>query len=251
MTRSVITPLAPICRAPDDAASLDTEALFGEQVAVDDITNGYAHVELATDGYQGWMPAHCLGDLPPPTHQIMVPHSFVTAAADVKSRGQCHLSLGARIHVMAIDNGFSKISLADGFGWVPDCHIAALSAPCDDWVRIAESFLGSPYRWGGRASTGLDCSALVQLSLAAGGHAVPRDSGPQHEIGTPLDDAADLRRGDLVFWAGHVGIMLDRHRLLHANAHHMAVAIEPLPEAAARIAASAGPITAYRRPACP
>jgi cell wall-associated NlpC family hydrolase len=115
-------------------------------------------------------------------------------------------------------------------------------------VAVAESLIGSPYRWGGRASTGLDCSALVQLALAVAGKPVPRDSGPQHDIGTALQDIDDLQRGDLVFWAGHVGIMQDGDRLLHANAHHMAVASEPLGVASRRIAAIAGPITALRRP---
>ena len=123
-----------------------------------------------------------------------------------------------------------------------------LGAGCDDWVAVAESLIGSPYRWGGRASTGLDCSALVQLALAVAGKPVPRDSGPQHDIGTALQRIDDLQRGDLVFWAGHVGIMQDGDRLLHANAHHMAVASEPLGVASRRIAAIAGPITALRRP---
>ena len=76
---------------------------------------------------------------------------------------------------------------------------------------------------------------------------VPRDSGPQHEIGTAIADRGNLQRGDLVFWRGHVGIMLDQDRLLHANAHHMAVAAEPLSQAIDRIAAVAGPVTALRR----
>ncbi|MFC6049147.1 NlpC/P60 family protein, partial [Methylobacterium hispanicum] len=62
------------------------------------------------------------------------------------------------------------------------------------------------------------------------------------------DDLADLRRGDLVFWRGHVGMMLDASRLIHANGHHMAVAVEPLRTAVARIREkSYGPMTSVRR----
>ena len=123
---------------------------------------------------------------------------------------------------------FAQIDFAGTPGFVPRVHISPLTASCQDWVSVAEQLIGSPYRWGGRASTGLDCSALVQLSLALGGKAVPRDSGPQHAIGYALDETDELQRGDLVFWVGHVGIMQDGDRLLHANAHHMAVASEPL-----------------------
>ena len=251
--QSVVTPQAPITSAPHAAASLQTEALYGETVTVDQFESGFAHVVLGTDDYEGWMPSTCLGGMSHVTHQVIVPHSYVTASADVKSLGISHLSLGARVHVCPRpdDDGtspFVEIDFAGTPGFVPRSHISPLSAVCDDWVVMAESLVGSPYRWGGRASTGLDCSALVQLSMAVAGKAVPRDSGPQHEIGQALDETETLQRGDLVFWAGHVGIMQDADRLLHANAYHMAVASEPLLVAIQRIAATAGPVTALRRP---
>jgi len=210
-------------------------------------------VVLATDGYKGWMPYACLGAMLDVTHQVIVPHSFVTAGADVKSAGISHLSLGVRLHLYPRQDDddkcpFVEIEFNGANGFVPRSHISPLSAVCDDWVAVAESLIGSPYRWGGRSSTGLDCSALVQLSMAAAGMAVPRDSGPQHDIGQALDETETLQRGDLVFWAGHVGIMQDADRLLHANAYHMAVASEPLFVAIQRIAATAGPVTARRRP---
>ena len=251
--QSIVTPQAPIRCAPHPTASLDTEALHGETVTIDQFENGFAHVVLGTDGYKGWMPSTCLGGMPDVTHQVIVPHSFVTAGADVKSRGISHLSLGARVHVCPFpdDDGaspFVQIDFAGNPGFVPRVHVNSLSVACDDWVAVAESLIGSPYRWGGRASTGLDCSALVQLSLAVAGKAVPRDSRPQHDIGQALHETDELQRGDLVFWAGHVGIMQDRDRLLHANAYHMAVASEPLAAAIGRIAETAGPVTARRRP---
>jgi hypothetical protein len=251
--QSIVTPQAPIRRAPHPTASLDTEALYGETVTIDQFENEFAHVVLATDGYKGWMPSACLGAMPDVTHQVIVPHSFVTAGADVKSAGISHLSLGVRLHLYPRQDhddkcSFVEIEFNGANGFVPRSHISPLSAVCDDWVAVAESLIGSPYRWGGRSSTGLDCSALVQLSMAAAGMAVPRDSGPQHDIGQALDETETLQRGDLVFWAGHVGIMQDADRLLHANAYHMAVASEPLFVAIQRIAATAGPVTARRRP---
>jgi len=251
--QSIVTPQAPIRCAPHPTASLDTEALYGETVTIDRFENGFAHVELGTDGYKGWMPSACLGGMPDVTHQVIVPLSFVTAGADVKSHGISHLSLGSRVHLCPFPNDdgtspFAQIDFAGTSGFVPRVHISSLSEVFDDWVAVAESLIGSPYRWGGRASTGLDCSALVQLSLAVAGKAVPRDSGPQHDIGQALHETDELQRGDLVFWAGHVGIMQDGDRLLHANAHHMAVASEPLAAAIGRIAATAGPVTARRRP---
>lgn len=251
--QSVVTPQAPIRTEADHSASLATEALFGETVTIDQFENGFAHVALTTDGYTGWMPSKCLGKMPTATHQVIAPHSFVTATADVKSQGVSHLSLGARLYLrqprdLGTTASVAEIDFAGASGFVPRAHIMPLTVCCDDWVSVAESFIGSPYRWGGRASTGLDCSALVQLALGTAGKSVPRDSGPQHDIGEGLHAVEDLQRGDLVFWEGHVGIMQDRERLLHANAHHMAVVSELLTNANSRIEIVAGPITALRRP---
>jgi cell wall-associated NlpC family hydrolase len=129
-------------------------------------------------------------------------------------------------------------------------HLAPLAALEADFVAVAERFLGAPYLWGGRSGLGLDCSGLVQVALLSCGAAAPRDTDMQEMLGAPVPDAEamrGLRRGDLVFWKGHVGIMRDADTLLHANAYHMAVASEPLAAAAARFAPRAGPVKAVRR----
>jgi cell wall-associated NlpC family hydrolase len=141
-------------------------------------------------------------------------------------------------------DGFVRIA-PDGFVWAE--HLAPLDRFAPDWVATAERFLGAPYVWGGRTHHGIDCSGLVQIALASAGIAAPRDTDQQEAVlGSAIASLA-RERGDLVFWNGHVGIMLDATRLLHANAFHMQVEIEPLADAIARIAPVAGPVTSIRR----
>jgi cell wall-associated NlpC family hydrolase len=131
-----------------------------------------------------------------------------------------------------------------GPGFVHQRHLAPETQK--DFVAITERFLGAPYVWGGKTAAGLDCSGLIQTALRAVGKAAPRDTDMMEKsLGEPV--AAASRRGDLVFWKGHLGVMLDEVRLLHANAFHMMVAVEPLVEAMARIEKVAGTVTAIRR----
>lgn len=249
----VCLPYIGLYDAPRANAGLDTQCLFGEQFNVTGEAGDFYHGTLMTDGYQGYVPK--AGLIPPmakPTHRVIVPRTLVTRTADIKSGMLFGLSLGGLVTVR--DDGDSPeiqtahIQTPHGDGYLPRRHLV----PCDhavaDWVAIAESLTGVPYGWGGRDSSGLDCSALVQLALQAGGIDAPRDSGPQaSELGDLLADDAPLMRGDLIFWKGHVGIMLDANILLHANAHHMQVASENLLEALPRITREAGDITARRR----
>ncbi len=130
-------------------------------------------------------------------------------------------------------------------------HLAPLGERETDWTAVAERFLGTPYLWGGKTSLGIDCSGIVQIAFEACGIAAPRDTDMQQAaLGTalPLDAGLPpLRRGDLVFWKGHVGFMRDAETLLHANAHHMAVASEPLSTTLERLAKRGLEPTVVRR----
>lgn len=246
----IVAPCAPVRRRPAPDAPLDTEALRGERATIFDERDGYAWVQLASDGYVGYAPSSVLArDGAEPTHRVAALRSFVFPGPDIKRPPLAFLSLGAGV----TPTGPAEAGLVpiEGGGWMALRHLRPVADREMDAVAVAERFLGTPYLWGGKTSLGLDCSGLVQVAFGASGTAVPRDSDMQAALGTGLDLAPDLsalRRGDLVFWRGHVGLMQDDTRLLHANGHHMAVASEPVSEAERRIRTSGkGPITGLRR----
>ncbi len=245
----VCVPLAPLRRAPDPAAMLDSELLFGETFTVYDAVAGWAWGQANTDGYVGYLPLACLSEtLWTPTHRVASLGAYVYVEPDIKSPPLHRLSLNALLHVLDETEKFFHVAPE---GYIPTSHLTPLAHRAEDFVSEAERFLGVPYLWGGRSSLGLDCSALIQLSLQATGRAAPRDSDMQQaELGAPVDtdlqNPKGLKRGDLVFWSGHVGVMADATTLLHANAYHMETAREPLVEAQLRIQ-SHGPILAIRR----
>jgi cell wall-associated NlpC family hydrolase len=242
----VAVAVAPLTRVPDAEAPLDTQLLLGEAFDVYDVQPGWVWGQAAGDGYVGFIPDAALGpDTDPPTHRVTLPMALIYPEADLKTRPIGTAPLGGALRVASIGAQFCE--LAEG-GFIPTRHLCPIDSPARDWVAVAHMFLGVPYLWGGRSAAGIDCSALVQLSRQVAGIACLRDSDMQQAA--PGEDVPEgtLRRGDLVFWKGHVGIMLSSQQMLHANAHHMAVAIEPLERAARRIEANGGgPITARRR----
>ena len=242
---------APMRAAPDPAAPFDTELLHGEEIAVYEVSGPWAWGQSALDGYVGYVPAPSVaasGALAP-THRVATLWANLYARPVLKSPPFAALPFAARVAIAEERDGFARIAPES---WVSLGQLAPLDAAGDnsapDWVAVAERFTATPYLWGGRSPAGLDCSALLQLARQSAGHACPRDSNMQAALGRALDTGEELCRGDLIFWRGHVAIMLDGQRIVHANGHHMATVVEPLTDATARIeAAGGGPVTRRAR----
>jgi cell wall-associated NlpC family hydrolase len=243
---AVIEPVTDVRRQPMPDAPLDTQALLGDHVMVYEMTEeGWAWGQLESDGYVGWIPAQALATPgPAATHKVAATRTLCFPGPNIKLPPLNALPLGAVVTIVRQDERFA----VTGNGWhLPSVHLVPLKSKESDFVAIAEMFLGTPYLWGGKTSLGIDCSGLVQIALQAAGVPAPRDSDMQElALGTP-STLANLKRGDLVFWKGHVAIARDAETLLHANAHHMMVASEPVQRAISRIKAAGSEVTGVRR----
>lgn len=245
----IVVPAVGVRRQPGFDAEMLTEALQGERVLVFDREDGWAWAQLETDGYVGYVPESALSaELTVPTHRVAVPLTFCYPADDLRSQPTLAAFLNARLQIAEVGDTWSR--LANG-SYVFTRHLAALDGRPADPVTVASMFVNVPYRWGGKTHSGLDCSGLIQIAFHAAGRACPRDTDMiERSLGRllPTADPAVLESGDLVFWKGHVGMMIDGQRIIHANGHHMLTVIEPVGEAIARIAAMHGPVTSFRRP---
>ena len=244
--RSVSAPVLGLHDRP--GGSLDRQLLAGAAFLVleEDSGSGTAFGRCAADGYVGYAARDGLGEFREITHLVRSLGAHVYPEAHVKSPPIAALPFRAGLAVAKEEDGFYR--LASG-----GCVAASQASPAGrvvrDHVETAERLLGAPYLWGGDSNWGIDCSGLVQLALASAGIAAPRDSDLQAaSAGEPLPGKANLRRGDLVFWEGHTGIMRNAADLIHATAFHMAVVSEPLAMVERRISGIAGKIVSMRRP---
>lgn len=233
---------ARICRAvvpgrleADHTRPRDTEYLMGEPIRVFEQTGDWAWIKSERDGYVGYIDQNAVVyETPEPTHRVTALRSHLYPAAELKRYAVDALTFGAQVTV--IEEGERWAQIADG-QWIYASHLSPIDRYENDSAAVALRFLEAPYLWGGRSSEGLDCSALIQFALEACGIPCPRDTDMQEaEIGTPIDPAAKApQRGDLVFWPGHVGIMIGATAIVHSNATDMKTRVWTLVDLEAHI----------------
>ena len=230
---NIIKPSCAMRAKPSETSELETEILFGETIEILDRNQEWIYCRLLTDSYCGWVKENNLGPFTPLTHRVIANRSFLFEDKSSKSIHVDYLPLGSQLSIKNIKDSWATISLDHGkscrFAYIPSNHIVKIDNKSNNWVSTAERLIGTPYKWGGRDSIGLDCSALLQLSYQTYGQNISRNTIDQIKLRKKIiTDTNNLGRGFVVFWKGHVGIMVDNVNCVHANGFHMQTTREPL-----------------------
>lgn len=237
-------------KAPAPDATQVSQALFGETVILHHEEGEFGLVQCIQDGYVGWALMEALSaPVLKATHRVTAPRLHVYSEPSITSAASFVIGVGAQLTATGERDG--RYLRFERAGWIVDHLVAPADQLETDPAEVAQRCLSTPYLWGGRDCLGWDCSGLVQIVFGACGVAAPRDSDMQRDwFGDSIEEwekPGTLQRNDLIFWKGHVGILIDAETLLHANGTFMTTMKEPLRPAIERIATEYGEPLGARR----
>ena len=238
---NIITSSLIMKSQPTSSSLLETECLFGETIEILDKHSDWVYCKLKTDNYDGWIKKNGISEIVvEATHRVIAKRSFIYKDKSPKSNCLLYLPMGSKVFVKDMQPDWSQIKFyidsKKKVGFVPSNHLVSIDHKTKDWVATAQLLEGTPYKWGGRDTIGIDCSALLQLAYQTYGEILPRNTSEQVNLKKPNINIIDkLKRGCVVFWKGHVGIMVDKFNCIHANAYHMKTVTEPLVDIISRM----------------
>ena len=234
--KSAFTPLYS-----NKGSKLSTQLLYGEECDVFETKNGWSWIQSRRDNYVGYTPTiNLTKKIYKPNSKVISLRTVIYTKPDIKSVTKGYLSFNSLVEVIKIKG---KYSLIKNLGWCPSLDLVKIKSSKFNHIDLSKQYLDTPYLWGGRDSMGIDCSGLVQNLHQINNRPFPRDTDMQEIFVTnEVKYEKDLKAGDLVFWKGHVAMMIDNSNIIHANAFHMKTAIEPLSTAKKRILKSNGKI---------
>jgi hypothetical protein len=249
-TKQIIRNICPIYKEPNKECPLESELLFGDYFYIKILKENWAFGNSHSDNYKGWVELQNLGQIMQNNHKVIFLQSLVYKRPDIKSNVLFNLFLGSKIAVIDMNNNWAKIKINNksSIGFINTKSLSSYSLKKKNWVSIAENFLGVPYKWGGKSLLGIDCSGLVQLAIQLKVDNFPRNTNEQIKMNFDIiKNQNNLRRGDLIFWDGHVGVMQNQKNVIHANQFHMKVVSEKLTLAIKRINAKTKSLPTFKR----
>ena len=222
-------PFSNIYKLPNIRSEVTSQILYGERFKILSNRKGWIKIKSLYDRYSGFIKDKKY------VKELKISHKVSNIEANIfknpNTKTKRNLYFGSKLSVLEKRNGFARF---DKNQWVKSKDIKKITHKEKNFVKILKLFLKTKYVWGGKTNKGIDCSALLQIFFYYNNLFYPRDTKDQINYSIKKI-SKKFKKGDIIFWKGHVAICINSKQLIHAYGPEKRVLIMPIKKTIKRI----------------
>ena len=223
-------PLSNIYKKPNAFSEVTSQILYGEKFKIISKNKNWIKIKVSFDNYTGYIKNKYYTKDHQPTHKIF------TLKANIynkqKNKTKNFLPFASRISMINENKKFVEFEKDK---WINKKDIKKINHIEKDYLKVLKMFLKIKYLWGGKTYRGIDCSAILQLFFYYNNKFYPRDTKDQIKYSAKKNRSKVFKKGDIIFWKGHVAVCINAQKLIHAYGPEKKVLIMNIKETINRI----------------
>ena len=223
-------PLSDIYKKPDVVSEVTSQILYGEKFKIISKNKSWIKIKVLFDNYTGYIKNKDYTKDHKPTHKIFILKANIYNKQ--KNKTKYFLPFASRISVIQESKKFIEFEKNK---WIKKSDVKNINHIEKDYLKVLKFFLKTKYVWGGKTYRGIDCSAILQLFFYYNNKFYPRDTKDQIKYSTKKDKGGIFKKGDIIFWKGHVAVCINSQKLIHAYGPEKKVLIMNITETINRI----------------
>ena len=204
-------PLSDIYKKPDVVSEVTSQILYGEKFKIISKNKSWIKIKVLYDNYIGYIKNKDYTEDHKPTHKIFILKANIYNKQ--KNKTKYFLPFASRISIIQESKKFIEFEKNK---WIKKSDIKNINHIEKNYLKILKFFLKTKYVWGGKTYKGIDCSAILQLFFYYNNKFYPRDTKDQIKYSVKKNESRIFKKGDIIFWKGHVAVCINTQKLIHA-----------------------------------
>ncbi|MDA8997242.1 C40 family peptidase [bacterium] len=223
-------PLSNIYKKPDVVSEVTSQILYGERFKIISKNKSWIKIKVLFDNYTGYIKDKDYTKDHKPTHKIFILKANIYNKQ--KNKTKYFLPFASRISMINENKKFIKFEKNK---WIKKSDVKNINHIEKNYLKVLKLFLKTKYVWGGKTYRGIDCSAILQLYFYYNDKFYPRDTKDQIKYSSKKNKDGIFKKGDIIFWKGHVALCINSQKLIHAYGPEKKVLIMNIRETINRI----------------
>ena len=223
-------PISNIYKEPSEASEITSQIIYGEKFDILSKNKNWIKIKTTFDNYTGYIKNKNYTNNHKPTHKVFILKANIFTKTNSKTK--YFLPFASKISIIQENK---KIVEFEKNKWIKKKDIKKIDHIEKNYLKLLKLFLKTKYVWGGKSYRGIDCSAILQLFFYYNGKFYPRDTKDQVKYSLKKNKSIIFKKGDIIFWKGHVALCINSQKLIHAYGPEKKVLIMNIRETINRI----------------